>query len=797
GATHLASNPPTDMTIVFLDDEVSPTANAFFAGWSRELDVPNDTIIAIHHPATDEKRISFTFQQSYRVNGISTTPNANGTHLTIPDWDIGTTEPGSSGSPIYDQFKRVRGQLHGGAAACGNDAFDSYGYFGVSWEGGGSTATRLRDHLDPLGTNPMFIDGREQAACQISVSAAESVIESCTGTNAVYNLFVGGAFVGDVDLQIENLPVGWTAVFSQNPASPGSSITLTLTAPGDASGPFNLNLQANDGTNNSETALSWNIAGSAPQAPAAVNPTDGQNNASPFTALEWADNGSSNYEFEAASDPDFNNIIATGMTESTFGFFSSELDANTTYYWRVRAENVCGFGDWSPTYEFTTVILLCANSISDDVPIDMSGDAGETIFSFIEFVEDTDVQFLSVSVEMEHTYVGDLTISLLAPDGTEVILMDRPGVPATGFGCNEDDLVLTFSDNAMGTAEELENLCGTGPALSGEFQPVEPLSVLYGTWEASDWVLTVSDGADQDAGTLNSWSLSFCSPVEVPDYSVTWDDSQQPNGIVACSFDGGSLSFELGEDFTSSFEEELTIDGQVFDNYTTNYEPTTRVLTLNFIDFLSLAAGAYDMVLTVSEGGNTGSDIAPLTIQTSPSLPTLLAPEDNATITDVTPTFEWSAVVGATSYTLQFSGDETFTDIFLDETVSGTSYVWEPEQVGTFFWRVTANNECGAATTGAFSASVLTSIFELSDGRSISIYPNPARERVFVELSGNWNNNLTARLITLDGKLVREYTLAGNVSRSPIDLLAIPAGTYLLELQQGNDRVVERIVRLP
>ncbi|MEM6396870.1 MAG: proprotein convertase P-domain-containing protein [Bacteroidota bacterium] len=797
GSTLLASHSPTDMTLLLLDDDVSPTADAFFAGWSRELPIPEDTIIAIHHPATDEKRISFSFQQPYRVNGVSTTPNANGTHLTIPDWDIGTTEPGSSGSPIYDRFKRVRGQLHGGAAACGNNAFDSYGYFGMSWEGGGTPASRLRDHLDPMGTNPLFIDGREQAACQISVSAAQPTIESCVDADGAYDLLVGGAFTGPVTLQIENLPVGWTAIFSENPAAPGSSISLTLSPPNGTSGNFEFTLQGSDGTFNSESSLFWDISTDTPNAPAAVNPTDGQNNASPFTALEWADNGSSNYEFEAASDPGFTDVIATGVTQGTFGFFDNELDPNTTYYWRIRAENICGFGDWSPTFSFTTVSLLCANNVSEDVPLELDGDAGETIFSFLEIEDDLNAQFISVDVEMEHTFVGDISISLIAPDGSEVLLMDRPGEPASNFGCGGDNLILTFSDNAMNTAEDLENLCENLPALSGAFQPIEPLSTLYGEWEPTDWFISVTDNADQDAGALISWSINFCSPVDIPDYTVSWDNSQQPNGLNLCPLDGASVSFLLGDDFTDNFDIEVTAGGTLLENYTSDFDSDEQVLTVNFTDFVGLAAGNYDLLVVVSENGNTGSDMLPLVIDPAPGLPDLLQPEDNATITDIVPTFEWSAVPNATSYTLQFSGNESFTNIFFEEVLTGTTYAWEPEEIGTFFWRVTAINECGAATTGAFSASVLTSVYELSNGRSVSIYPNPAREDVFVELAGNWNGDLSARLLTLDGKIVKEYILAGQVGRQPVDLSSIPGGTYLLELQQGTDRVVERIVRLP
>ena len=51
-------------------------------------------------------------------------------------WDEGVTEPGSSGSPLFDQNGRIIGQLYGGSAACqGTSAngYDYYGRLGVSW----------------------------------------------------------------------------------------------------------------------------------------------------------------------------------------------------------------------------------------------------------------------------------------------------------------------------------------------------------------------------------------------------------------------------------------------------------------------------------------------------------------------------------------------------------------------------------------------------------------------------------------------------------------------------------------
>jgi hypothetical protein len=77
----------------------------------------------------------------------------------VTDWDLGTTEPGSSGSGLWDQNHRLIGQLQGGYAACGNDLSDWYGRFSVSWDGGGTGATRLRNWLDPGNTGAMVLDG--------------------------------------------------------------------------------------------------------------------------------------------------------------------------------------------------------------------------------------------------------------------------------------------------------------------------------------------------------------------------------------------------------------------------------------------------------------------------------------------------------------------------------------------------------------------------------------------------------------------------------------------------------------
>ncbi len=162
GSTHLAGSSASDFTLVLMDDPVNPNHNVTFAGWDRST---NDavTAVAIHHPSTDEKSISFEYDPTTTTSYLQNSIPGNGTHIRVTDWDEGTTEPGSSGSPLFDQNHRVVGQLHGGYASCTSQTSDWYGRLSYSFPA-------MAQYLDPLNSGAMTTDTLDPNAVGLKVT---------------------------------------------------------------------------------------------------------------------------------------------------------------------------------------------------------------------------------------------------------------------------------------------------------------------------------------------------------------------------------------------------------------------------------------------------------------------------------------------------------------------------------------------------------------------------------------------------------------------------------------------------
>jgi len=158
GATLKARSLNADFCLVQLNNIPPAEYGAFYAGWDRSNTQP-ESQVCIHHPSGDIKKISFDDTPANSTD-YKPTPYLEHSHWEVKRWDRSTTtEPGSSGSPLFDQNHRIIGQLHGGWASCSNFTEDYFGKISHSWEGDGSEGNRLKDFLDPENTGALYMDG--------------------------------------------------------------------------------------------------------------------------------------------------------------------------------------------------------------------------------------------------------------------------------------------------------------------------------------------------------------------------------------------------------------------------------------------------------------------------------------------------------------------------------------------------------------------------------------------------------------------------------------------------------------
>jgi len=149
GGSLLVANGGSDFALIELSSSPPSSYNVEYAGWDNSGSIPYSAV-GIHHPSGDVKKICFENDPPYH----SSTGGAQ--VWWIDQWELGVTEPGSSGSPLFDHNHRIIGQLYGGAAACSgsvnNGQYDFYGRFNVSWGLGAS------QYLDPLNTGVSTLD---------------------------------------------------------------------------------------------------------------------------------------------------------------------------------------------------------------------------------------------------------------------------------------------------------------------------------------------------------------------------------------------------------------------------------------------------------------------------------------------------------------------------------------------------------------------------------------------------------------------------------------------------------------
>jgi gliding motility-associated-like protein len=190
---------------------------------------------------------------------------------------------------------------------------------------------------------------------------------------------------------------------------------------------------------------------------------------------------------------------------------------------------------------------------------------------------------LGICLNMEHSYLGDLDISITCPDGTTVTLKSYPGGSGTFLGEPiDDDSNLDPGigyDYCWSPTPEYQDMTTESANYTtlppGSYASEESLDALVGCPLNGTWTITVQDNLGSDNGYIFYWGLSL-NPNISPFYEtftpvivdMTWQpdptiiDVISPDSVEIIGQNGGFIdyTFTVVDDFGCGYDTTLSLN---------------------------------------------------------------------------------------------------------------------------------------------------------------------------------------------------------------------------------------------
>jgi len=362
----------------------------------------------------------------------------------------------------------------------------------------------------------------EFSETDFSFSAQSSTVATCKPDDAVFTFdFISTpSYNITTNFTTSGEPAGSTITFSPTSLATDGAFTMTVSDIGSvALGEYTITVT---GTGNE--VFSTDVILKVVDANFGTLTTSLPNNLATAIALTninftWVeDTNATLYDIDISSDAGFNTIVETATNLTTNSYSSSTLLNNgTIYYWRVRGKNDCNIGSYSVIQKFQTLTQNSCTSVTNSttysIPDANPINPGSPRFSPITIPSSFTVSDINVTVDITHTFVGDLTVSLISPAATgsiEVILYNN--------SCGaEDGLNVIYDDNASTGI----TCSGDGTIHTGTVTPLNSLAAFNGILSDGEWNLKIIDSGWKDTGDINSWSLEICQNEAITSSTFT------------------------------------------------------------------------------------------------------------------------------------------------------------------------------------------------------------------------------------------------------------------------------------
>lgn len=785
GATVLVSGTQADHALIQIDNMTvtdAQTWNCFYAGWDNSDAQTVTQATGIHHPSGDVKKICREDQSPYHTSAGGPAAQV----WMIDDWDQGVTEPGSSGSPLFDQNGRIIGQLYGGAAACAgtndNGQLDYYGRLGVSWGLGigtylapGSCGTATTDD----GWDPNAPTVADDAAIQ-SVTDPTGLL--CTGSiNPVVVLNNNGTNnLTSVTINYDvdggpNQTFAWTGTLT-----PGASTNVNLPAMAVASGAH---------TFNASTSMPNGVADSNPGNDASsgtfTTMANGQNitldlNMDCYgSEISWTiEDGSSNVLLSGSGysdvgagelitvntclDPgcyDFiiNDSYGDGLygsqwggctidgtydiTQDATGANLATIQAVNSDFGNQEINNFCVVSPCTGTLSESHVDVLCNGDANGSATITVAGGNAPYTYDIGSGPQGSNTFNGLVAGSYTVTVIDNLScsniINVVISEPTALNMDAISAVDETCAGTGDGSITLTSSGGTSPYTYSID--CGVTFQAGSSFTSLSPNSYSVMVMDANGCSTT-------------------CTPTDV----LTGSGVTGTATVTDISCNG----------LTDGSIQAVTTNGTAPFTYSIDGGATTQTSDT----FTGLGAGPYTITITDGNGctGSVSGTVAePSVITGSSSVTDEQLGNDGAI--DIT-------ISGGTApYTYSWGGTGGFTST--SEDISGLV-------TGTYTVVVTDANGCTFQITDIF---VDSSVGLFENGYSFSIYPNPSNGEFRLELL-NFDEQVELSIVDVTGRLVYQSQLSGNTIFD-IDIADKAAGTYFVRLKSGDYQTVKQIVK--
>lgn len=476
------------------------------------------------------------------VNSPNTNVSWPGNSSQTVTWDVASTNTGAVGAATVDILLSTDGGLTYPTTLASDVPND--GSHNVTLPSTQTNTARIM----VKGHNHIFFDISNQNFT-ISAPVSGFILEAsststsvCAPNNATFNLTTTalGGFSGNITLSESGLPASLTSSFSTNPIGGSGSSILTIGNTGSvASGTYNFTVTGVSGGQQQSVNLSLDILAGTPGQVSLASPNNGATGVSTSPTLSWnppANPGT--YNIQVSTTANFSNIVSQNSGQNGTNYLAAGLMPNTTYYWQVRSESGCGNGPWSATYSFTTANETCETVESTDVPLTIPTTISTVTSDLTIPVSGTITDVNVVGLDVTHTWINDLQITLTSPNGTTVSLINQ-------ICDQENNILINFDDEAANAYGSIP----CPPTAGDTYQPNQALSGFDGENLNGLWTLAITDVANEDGGILNDWGLEICynaasgSPLMLTVSGNNIGCAGESTGSATATATGGSGSY--------------------------------------------------------------------------------------------------------------------------------------------------------------------------------------------------------------------------------------------------------------